>query len=189
MKNPEEAKKVKEFYEKIQKAVVGNEMSTSEFIRFLADKLDVFYVYESHRDVYLGVNLSPPYLALAQLYQPMSLPWQRLDLDGDGQADDMISAFAPESATTGNFVSELSYAAAGSIDLLRQRLPQVLLRRVGPKLFPLVGVVLVPVAIFFVLTNGVNVQMDDSFVTGVLVGLAVGILGSRFLSNEETNVE
>jgi hypothetical protein len=191
MKNPQEAKKVKEFYEKIQKVVVGNEMSTSEFIRFLADKLDVFYVYESHRDVYLGVNLSPPYLALAQLYQPMSLPWQRLDLDVDGIADYMISAFAPESATKGDFVSELSGAVTGSMDLLQRRLPQVLLRRIGPKLFPsMVGVVLVPVVIFFVFTNGVNVHMDDSFVAGVLVGLAVGtILGSRFLKNEETNVE
>lgn len=183
MEDPKEAKLVQEFYQTIQQVVVTQGMTTSDFIRFLADKLDFFYVYDSFRDDYLRVELSRPYFAMAQLYQPMNLPWQMLDLEGDGVADQQLSEFAEEDAS---FLAEISYAMEGSVDLLRRRLPSVVKRKLESKIIPIavVGAALVPVTMLVMRSSVSNpvVHIDASFVAGICVGFAAGLLSSRFLS-------
>jgi len=124
--DPKQAQDVREFYIELRKAVGdGGGLTTSQFIRLLANKLETFYVYRTAEDAYYRVNLDAPYFAVASLYQPLSLPWQRLNLEGDGEMQDP-TAFAEDFRDNENFAVELSRAAKGVVNLDKRCVPPVL---------------------------------------------------------------
>lgn len=173
MGNPREAQLVREFYDKMHTAVMGESMTLPEFIRFLADKLDFFYVYQAETNHYLRVELSPPYMALTHFYQPMALPWQKRE---------ELERFVQDRQGASGFLTELSDAVEGGKDLLQRRLPPILARKMGVQ--SLVGLAVVPLVLFFVVSGSnsvINVDLDESFVAGVVVGLVSGLIGARWL--------
>ena len=133
LENPDKAREIKEFFIELRKAVGDSGgLTTSEFVRLLANKLETFYVYQTNRDAYFRVDLDAPYLAVTSLYQPISLPWQRHDLEGDGVPRDP-AAFAAD-ARDANFAVELGRAAKGVADVARRRLPRVLRKKFRQRL-------------------------------------------------------
>lgn len=184
MKNKAEADDVQEFYQKMRQVIISDGVSTSEFIRFIADKLDCFYVYESHRDTYWRIELSQPYIALAHLYQPMSLPWQIINHE-EGGFEAEFRAETTEENQVESFAAELASAFEGGVNLLRRRLPPVIKRRLGPKLIPITALVcLFPVTFIALVDQVPNLQhVNGDFVSGLFVGLAAGLLGSRILAD------
>ena len=82
MSDTDEAMAVVTHYAKLAKlgttmgGAHGGGMSLPMMLRTLATALETWYVYERKRGVYLKVELSPPFICLDKLYQPLVLPWQ-----------------------------------------------------------------------------------------------------------------
>ena len=176
---------LRDFYIELNKAVRtvdGKGLSTSEFIRLLANKLETFYVYNTPADEYYKVELDAPYFALASLYQPFSVPWQRLDLVGDGTLQDP-GEFA-DVIEKANFAVELGTAAGSVVDLAKRRLPPIIKRKVRESLSTDTvlgfGIITGTVGLMFCIAPQV-VQVETSFVSGLFLGLAGGVIGTKLL--------
>ena len=189
MQNAAEVEHVNDFYAKIQTAVMGDaSMTTSEFIRFLADKLDFFYVYDAASDEYLRVTLNRPYLALANLYQPMTLPWQDRT---EWEKAVVMDSIEDEEEETGLFSAELTAAVGGVRDLVKRRLPDIVTRRLPSSLSPAVllgaAMVLVLPLGFFIFNTDDDLAgiLNESFISGLIAGLVTGVLVPRLLPSTE----
>ena len=183
LEDPSQAREVREFFAELKRAVGdGGGLTTSQFIRLLANKLEVFYVYRTAEDAYYRVELDAPYFAVASLYQPLSLPWQRLDLEGDGEMRDP-AAFATESSDNENFAVELGRAAKGVVDLAKRRLPPVLKKKLRQKLSSegVAGAAIIAgvggLGCLAVASFTQFAEIDISFLSGV----AVGVAGAKIL--------
>jgi len=181
MDDAQQADEVREFFIELNKAarkVDGEGLSTSEFVRLLANKLETFYVYDTPKDDYYRVDLDPPYFAVSSLYQPVSLPWQRLELLGNGELQDP-AAFAGSEAD--NFAVELGAAVKGAVDLAKRRLPPVLKKQLRAKISNegIIGVAILAGAgaLGLFVASPPNLDVDISFVSGV----AVGVVGAKLL--------
>ena len=172
MTNPQQAQDVRHFYSELETAIRGDAISTQQFLRMLADKTETFYVYDNdshHAARYYRVELSAPYFGLAQLYQPMTLPWQQERL--------AAGVFDPQRG--GDFATEMSNAVSGTVSLLRRRLPTVLRRKISPTttivfLFLLVFLVVAGTIVFFNLET--NLQLNRSFLEGFGLGVCTTAL-------------
>ena len=128
------------------------------------------------------MELDAPYFAVASLYQPLSLPWQRLDLEGDGEMRDP-AAFATESSDNENFAVELGRAAKGVVDLAKRRLPPVLKKKLRQKLSSegVAGAAIIAgvggLGCLAVASFTQFAEIDISFLSGV----AVGVAGAKIL--------
>ena len=183
-----QASAVREFYKELNAAVRtmdGKGMTTSQFIRLLANKLETFYVYDTPKDEYYKIHLDAPYFALASLYQPFSVPWQRLDLVGDGTLLDPGEFVAMDDGREQtNFAEELGMAAGSVVNLAKRRLPPIFKRKVRNSLslnsvlgF---GIILGSLGLVLLIVSEV-VHMETSFVSGLFLGLAGGVIGSKIL--------
>jgi hypothetical protein len=181
IEDPVEAAAVREFYTILSREARGgnNEkaMSTSDFIRLLADRLETFYVYEPAKEEYYQVDLVRPYFALTDMYQPMALPWQdELLMSGglDGDDDDGGRSFLSRTA----YGEELSDAAKGVANLIQKRLPSILEDKIPfipENIRPFVPVGLGLVVIVAVATN-------IEFFSGLSLGIVLGGVGVKALS-------
>lgn len=182
-----ESAAVRDFYVRLSRAIKrgsgegkegdegdgGGRLSTSDFIRLLADQLEVFYVYNLPRDEYMRVELVPPYVALTQMYQPMSLPWQKFYIDGDSILRDpgeFANSSNSENCNDGEYMEEFSYAAEALGNLLKRRLPKMLgqkVKQLRKTAFVTIGLVLAIMR----LTLSV-----PSFMSGLMLGVFLGAL-------------
>jgi len=95
----------------------GGGMSLPTLLRTIATSLDEWLVFERRTSTYYRVKLSPPYIAMDKLYQPMALPWQQ------------GARFDGFETPVGNFGAGamLSGIASHTAGLLKERLPRVAL--------------------------------------------------------------
>jgi len=178
LSRPDEAAGVRSFYVELSRAArgegdSGGGLKGSEFLRLLADRLDFYYIYDLPKDEYLKMELIRPYFALTRLYQPMSLPWQKLDLDGSGDFEDP-ARFAPPSNDV-TFIEELSE--------LNSEIQEVLWRKVPPILGQKLKVSLLPVVTLSALILIASIKLDNGlpFTSGVAVGVVLGGVGVQLL--------
>ena len=115
----------------------------------------------------------------------MSLPWQLLDINGDGRLVD-IGAFAPEGSAedtsfeSQSFAKEFSKAAESIGQLAGRKLPDIVSNKLDSKL----TFVACAAGVFVVAT-----VINKSFVVGLVVGVALGAFGPQIVSTIANSVD
>uniref|UniRef100_A0A7S0JBA4 Uncharacterized protein n=1 Tax=Calcidiscus leptoporus TaxID=127549 RepID=A0A7S0JBA4_9EUKA len=186
MDDPAQMERVRAFYSSLRKVVSDGRVRTTEFVKMLADDLDMFYVYDSTTATYLRVKLSPPYLPLDSLYQPMRLPWL------ETLAQDPLTPTATPTAPPvdkddvvdeGLLTSDLSVAASATTRLFARRAPPVLAAKLKPVLKPdlLAALIFAAAAAAGLNQMGWAVTDELELGTGTCVGLAIGLVIGRAL--------